>query len=139
MDLREEDHDVAGLRQSQSSVGGVVAICAQGGDSSDVVGSILIAGVVLAIVGLIIHFAGVHVVNRVLPPAVTGAVVMLIGFNLAPVAAGICLVIWLATFLLFRYASLASIVTAVALPIVCIVLGEPWPTVIATYCLPFTA
>ena len=26
-------------------------------------------------------------VNKVLPPAVTGAVVMLIGFNLAPVAA----------------------------------------------------
>jgi len=42
---------------------------------------------VLAIVGVIIHFAGVRTVNRVLPPAVTGAVVMLIGFNLAPVAA----------------------------------------------------
>ena len=32
---------------------------------------------------------GIGVVNKVLPPAVTGAVVMLIGFNLAPVAAGI--------------------------------------------------
>ena len=33
-----------------------------------------------------IHFLGSHVVNAVLPPVVTGAVVMLIGFNLAPVA-----------------------------------------------------
>ena len=77
------------LGTSASFVGGVVAIRAQGGDSSDVVGSILIAGVVLALVGLLIHFAGVGLVNKVLPPAVTGAVVMLIGFNLAPVAAGI--------------------------------------------------
>src|SRR5215216_3415952 len=77
------------LGTSASFVGGVIAIRAQGGDSGDVVGSILIAGVVLALVGLVIHFAGVQVVNKVLPPAVTGAVVMLIGFNLAPVAASI--------------------------------------------------
>ncbi len=77
------------LGTSASFVGGVVAIRASGGDSSDVVGSILIAGVVLAIVGLIIHFVGARVINRILPPAVTGAVVMLIGFNLAPVAAEI--------------------------------------------------
>src|SRR5690242_17324933 len=77
------------LGTSASFVGGVAAIRAQGGNSADVVGSILIAGAVLAIVGLIIHFAGAGVVHRVLPPPVTGAVVMLIGFNLAPVVAGI--------------------------------------------------
>src|SRR5690348_10140933 len=77
------------LGTSASFVGGVAAIRAQGGNSADVVGSILIAGAVLAIVGLIIHFAGAGVVHRVLPPAVTGAVVMLIGFNLAPVVANI--------------------------------------------------
>ncbi|HEX2072384.1 MAG TPA: solute carrier family 23 protein [Geodermatophilus sp.] len=77
------------LGTSASFVGGVAAIRAQGGDSSDVVGSILIAGVLLALVGLVIHFAGARVVHRVLPPAVTGAVVMLIGFNLAPVVADI--------------------------------------------------
>src|SRR5919107_108604 len=77
------------LGTSASFVGGVIAIRTNGGDSSDVVGAILVAGVVLALVGLVIHFAGVGVVNKVLPPAVTGAVVMLIGFNLAPVAAGI--------------------------------------------------
>jgi uracil-xanthine permease len=77
------------LGTSASFVGGVLAIRANGGDSSDVVGAILVAGVVLALVGLLIHFAGTRFLNKVLPPAVTGAVVMLIGFNLAPVAAGI--------------------------------------------------
>jgi uracil-xanthine permease len=77
------------LGTSASFVGGVVAIRAQGGNSADVVGSILISGVVLAAVGLVIHFLGTSVVHRVLPPAVTGAVVMLIGFNLAPVVATI--------------------------------------------------
>src|ERR671916_2124439 len=77
------------LGTSAAFVGGVFAIRANGGDSGDVVGALLVAGVVLALVGVLIHFAGIGVVNRVLPPAVTGAVVMLIGFNLAPVAAGI--------------------------------------------------
>jgi uracil-xanthine permease len=77
------------LGTSAAFVGGVAAIRTNGGDSSDVVGAILVAGVVLALVGLLIHFAGLGLVNKVLPPAVTGAVVMLIGFNLAPVAAGI--------------------------------------------------
>ena len=49
---------------------------------------------------------------------------------LAPLAAGICLLVWLATFVLFRYASLASLVAAVALPIFCLLLEEPWATVI---------
>ena len=43
----------------------------------------------LALVGVLVHFAGAQVIHRMLPPAVTGAVVMLIGFNLAPVVAGI--------------------------------------------------
>ncbi|MGY1815539.1 uracil-xanthine permease family protein [Blastococcus sp. SYSU D00820] len=75
------------LGTSASFVGAAAAISAQGGDAGDIVGAILVAGVVLALVGVLIHFAGIRVVNRVLPPAVTGAVVMLIGFNLAPVAA----------------------------------------------------
>ena len=43
----------------------------------------------LLLVGVLIHFLGSHVLHAVLPPAVTGAVVMLIGFNLAPVVANI--------------------------------------------------
>jgi glycerol-3-phosphate acyltransferase PlsY len=34
------------------------------------------------------------------------------------------------TFVLFRYASLASLATAVALPIGCLLLDEPWATVL---------
>src|SRR6478752_9860216 len=57
------------LGTSASFVGGVIAIRAQGGNSHDVVGSILIAGVVLALVGLLIHFAGVRFLHAILPPA----------------------------------------------------------------------
>src|SRR3982074_1769265 len=46
------------LGTSASFVGGVIAVRAQGGSSADVVGSILIAGVVLALVALVIHFMG---------------------------------------------------------------------------------
>ncbi|KQZ74997.1 uracil-xanthine permease family protein [Nocardioides sp. Root151] len=74
------------LGTSASFVGGAGAVYAQGGGPEDVTGAILVAGVVLALVGLVIHFFGARVVNAVLPPVVTGAVVMLIGFNLAPVA-----------------------------------------------------
>ncbi len=77
------------LGTSAAFVGGVAAIRAQGGTSQQVTGSILIAGLVLAAIGVIIHFAGSRVVYAVLPPAVTGAVVMLIGFNLAPVVASV--------------------------------------------------
>src|SRR4051812_25862687 len=77
------------LGTSASFVGGVAAIRAQGGDSADVTGAILIAGAVLAIIGVLIHFLGSAVLHKVLPPVVTGAVVMLIGFNLAPVVATI--------------------------------------------------
>ena len=74
------------LGTSASFVGGVGSIYAQGGGPDDVTGAILVAGAVLAAIGVIIHYLGAHVVNAVLPPIVTGAVVMLIGFNLAPVA-----------------------------------------------------
>jgi uracil-xanthine permease len=77
------------LGTSASFVASVAAIRGQGGDSKDVTGSILVAGLVLALVGLLIHFAGARWIHIILPPAVTGAVVMLIGFNLAPVVAGI--------------------------------------------------
>ena len=71
---------------SASFVAGVAAIRAQGGSSADVTGAILVAGLVLVAIGLVVHFGGAHLVNAVLPPVVTGAVVMLIGFNLATVA-----------------------------------------------------
>jgi uracil-xanthine permease len=77
------------LGTSASFVASVAAIRAQGGDSKHVTGAILVAGLVLALVGVLVHFTGSQLVTTVLPPAVTGAVVMLIGFNLAPVVANI--------------------------------------------------
>ncbi len=75
------------LGSSASFVGVAAAIYAAGGNPSHVTGAMFWVGVLLAIVGVIIHFAGARVIHRVLPPVVTGAVVMLIGFNLAPVVA----------------------------------------------------
>lgn len=79
------------LGTSASFVAAVAAIRASDppGDSADVTGAIMVAGIVLALVGLLVHFGGSKLIHRILPPAVTGAVVMLIGFNLAPVVAGI--------------------------------------------------
>ena len=77
------------LGTSAAFVGAVAAIRAQGGDSQTVTGAILVAGLVLALIGVAIHFLGSSVLHKVLPPVVTGAVVMLIGFNLAPVVANI--------------------------------------------------
>jgi uracil-xanthine permease len=75
------------LGTSAAFVGGVIAVRGQGGDDADVVGAILVSGVVLALVGLAVQALGAQAVNKVLPPAVTGAVVLIIGFNLAPVVA----------------------------------------------------
>jgi acyl phosphate:glycerol-3-phosphate acyltransferase len=50
-------------------------------------------------------------------------------FALAPLAALCCVVVWLAVFVATRYASLASIVTALALVVLVVVLGEGWPVI----------
>lgn len=76
------------LGSSASFVGVATAIYGAGGNPSDLTGAMFVTGLTLFMVGLIIHFAGAGVIHKVLPPAVTGAVVMLIGFNLAPVVAG---------------------------------------------------
>jgi putative pyrimidine permease RutG len=49
-------------------------------------GGIIAAGVVYAIIGLIVIFTGYKWIEYLMPPAVTGAVVAAIGLNLAPVA-----------------------------------------------------
>ncbi|MGA9871638.1 MAG: solute carrier family 23 protein [Rhodococcus sp. (in: high G+C Gram-positive bacteria)] len=49
-------------------------------------GAVLSVGVVLAAVGFVVKFAGGRVIEAVMPPVVTGAVVVLIGLNLATAA-----------------------------------------------------
>lgn len=53
-----------------------------------------------------------------------------VSFALAPLPALFCVAAWLLVFGLFRYASLASLVTSALLPVACVVFGEPWPTVV---------
>lgn len=53
-----------------------------------------------------------------------------VSFALAPLPALLCLVAWVVVFALFRYASAASLVTSLVLPIACVAFGEPWPTVV---------
>ncbi len=77
------------LGTSASFVGAVASIRMSGGSTANVTGAILVSGAVLAIVGLVIHRLGAGIIHRIFPPAVTGAVVMLIGFNLAPVVANV--------------------------------------------------
>ena len=77
------------LGTSASFVGGVFAIRAAGGGDAMVTGAILVAGFVLALAGLAIHFLGPQIIHKVFPPPVTGAVVMLIGFGLAFVVADV--------------------------------------------------
>ncbi|MGX4760966.1 uracil-xanthine permease family protein [Corynebacterium minutissimum] len=50
-------------------------------------GSVLVTGLVLVLIGFAVKAAGRKVLDAVMPPAVTGAIVALIGLNLAPNAA----------------------------------------------------
>lgn len=49
-------------------------------------GGIVATGATLALVGIVVHFVGAHWIDVVMPPVVTGTIVALIGFNLAPAA-----------------------------------------------------
>jgi glycerol-3-phosphate acyltransferase PlsY len=50
--------------------------------------------------------------------------------GVAPLVGGIGAAVWVLVFLLFRYASLASILAALSLPIAAAVLNEPWPVIV---------
>jgi glycerol-3-phosphate acyltransferase PlsY len=49
--------------------------------------------------------------------------------GVAPVVGAVGAVVWIVVFLVFRYASLASIVAALSLPIAAILLDRPWPVI----------
>ena len=50
-------------------------------------------------------------------------------FGIAPELGAIAVAVWIVVFLVSRYSSLASMLTAVALPFVGLALGEPWPVI----------
>ena len=51
-------------------------------------GGIVAVGIVLVLIGLVVKAAGSRIIDAVMPPVVTGAIVALIGLNLAPTATG---------------------------------------------------
>lgn len=55
---------------------------------SGALGGVVMAGVTLAVLGLIVQKFGASWINRLMPPPVTGTIVALIGLNLAPAAWG---------------------------------------------------
>ncbi len=57
-----------------------------GGGMAAALGGIVFTGIVLALVGFIVKTVGIGWVNFLLPPVVTGTIVMVIGFNLAGAA-----------------------------------------------------
>ena len=66
---------LAPIAAAQSSGGMAVAL-----------GGVVATGVLLAVIGLIVNAVGIGWVNWLLPPIVTGSIVMIIGFNLAGAA-----------------------------------------------------
>ena len=63
-----------------------IAAAKTGGGMSAALGGVVVTGVILAVVGLIVRQAGIGWINWMLPPIVTGTIVMVIGLNLAGAA-----------------------------------------------------
>src|SRR5262245_27189148 len=80
------------LGSSFAFIGPVAAVtgaAAANGASNGIplaLGGIVAAGVVYTIIGLIVHLTGVGWIDALMPPLVAGAVVAIIGLNLAPAA-----------------------------------------------------
>lgn len=94
-----------------SSFGFIAPLMASQGEGIGVqLGGVVATGLALILVGFIVKAAGRKVIDLVMPPAVTGAIVALIGLNLAPSAAGnfqsqpLVAVVTLASILLFTVA-----------------------------------
>ncbi|MHC9868643.1 uracil-xanthine permease family protein [Corynebacterium diphtheriae] len=94
-----------------SSFGFIAPLMASQGEGIGVqLGGVVATGLALILVGFIVKSAGRRVIDSVMPPAVTGAIVALIGLNLAPSAAGnfqsqpLVAVVTLASILLFTVA-----------------------------------
>jgi uracil-xanthine permease len=73
------------LGSSFSVIAPVTAAVASNGQRS-ALGGLIAVGASLVVVGLAVHVVGTRWLDVVLPPAVTGAIVALIGLNLAPAA-----------------------------------------------------
>jgi len=74
------------LGSSFAFLGPIAAAMGAQKNMAAALGGIVFTGVVLAVIGLIVKSAGIGWVNWMLPPVVTGTIVMVIGLNLAGAA-----------------------------------------------------
>lgn len=74
------------LGSSFAFLGPIAAAAAGDGGMAAALGGVVATGVLLALVGLVVKAFGSSWINWLMPPVVTGAIVMVIGFNLASVA-----------------------------------------------------
>jgi uracil-xanthine permease len=63
-----------------------IAAAQASGGMAVALGGVVATGVLLAVIGLIVNAVGIGWINWLLPPIVTGSIVMIIGFNLAGAA-----------------------------------------------------
>ncbi len=49
--------------------------------------------------------------------------------GVAPLVAAVCAAVWVLVFVILRYASVASMLAALSLPVAAVLLDEPWPVV----------
>ncbi|GAA1007577.1 pyrimidine permease RutG [Nocardiopsis tropica] len=73
------------LGSSFAVISPITAATASQGTGS-ALGGIVAVGVLLVLVGGVVHFVGTAWIEKLMPPVVTGAIVALIGLNLAPAA-----------------------------------------------------
>ena len=73
------------LGSSFSVLAPVIAAMASHG-AGGALGGLVAVGALLIVIGICVHLAGTRWIEAVMPPVVTGAIVALIGFNLAPAA-----------------------------------------------------
>ena len=73
------------LGSSFSVIAPVTAAVASNGTGS-ALGGLVAVGLLLIVIGAVVHVVGTRWLDATLPPVVTGAIVALIGFNLAPAA-----------------------------------------------------
>ncbi|MDN4478695.1 solute carrier family 23 protein [Demequina sp. SYSU T00039] len=63
-----------------------IGVAMASGGMGVAMGGIVMTGVLLAVVGVVVHLAGTRWIEVTMPPVVTGSIVMLIGLNLAGTA-----------------------------------------------------
>ena len=76
------------LGSSFAFLGPIAAAKAGGDDIASALGGIVATGVILMLIGLVVQQIGIGWIEKIMPPVVTGAIVVIIGLNLAGVAKG---------------------------------------------------